>query len=288
MRYRAIIVLFLMVSLKLYSQETFLCIADSLRIRNEPTINSKQMGSLNLFDMANVIEKTENKTTIDGIEDYWYKIHFNSIDGYVFGGYGVIIKEKYEINSIDDFANLLPSNFKITRTSRLILNYNYHGGVPMIKLDYSITFMNHNFILDIFYRPNSQIDINDVSSRYNLEIRNANNGFGIGSSYTMLKNTNSSYVSELTTIHGNQGRYFFLSWGSEYTYDIANFLFETNFDGIFNGIIISPLNLWLDNKDFETIGKINNRYIDEARTNRTKESILYQIFYEIILRLKIN
>jgi hypothetical protein len=287
MKYKIIVLLFLFVSIKVFSQDAFFCVDGPLRIRNEPNLNSRQIGSLNLFDMVNIIERTSNKSTIDGIEDYWYKIRFNNIEGYVFGGYGVIIKEKYEVNTIDDFINILPLNFQTEELGRYIFTWPADH-VPMVRLDYSVTFMNHSFNLHIYFRPNSQIEINNVSNRYNLEIRNANNQFGRGDSYKILNELNRPYVSELTTFYGNQGRYFFQNWASGTTYDIANFLFETNFDNIFNGIIISPFNLWLNSRDLETINRLTTVTVNNARTNRIKESMLYHIFYEIILRLKIN
>jgi len=128
--------------------------------------------------------------------------------------------------------------------------------------------------------------MNNVSRQYNLEIMNANFDFGLPSTYEVLKDLNSS--SELITYYGEQGRYFFDSWGSFFSYDMASFLFEKEFENIFNGIIISPYNLWLDNKDYGNINKIKTGFIKEARENRIKESILFQLFYEIVIRIKIS
>ena len=265
--------------------DTFFCVDGPLRIRSEPNLTSMQLGSLDIFDKADILEKMEN-ITIDNISDFWYKIRTSDdIEGYVFGGYGIVLKTKYEIKTIDDFVNMLPSLFQVEELGRYIFVYDANKGIPMVRINYGITFMDHVFNLWIFYRPASNINVNDITNKYNLEIINANNGFGRGDSYKILTDVNKS--SEIITFHGNRGRYFFSHWGSSISYDIANFLFEIEFDDIFDGIIVSPLNLWLNNRDSVNILKIDNDFIEESKINRIKESILYQIFYELMLRVKI-
>jgi uncharacterized protein (DUF4213/DUF364 family) len=71
-------------------------------------LTSLQIGLLNLFDKADIFERTEG-ITIDNISDYWYKVRTNEdIVGYVFGGYGIVLKKIYEIKTIDDFVKLIP------------------------------------------------------------------------------------------------------------------------------------------------------------------------------------
>jgi len=267
------------------SSDMFFCTADSLRIRSEPSIDSIQIGSLRLFDMAEIIEKTENRSIIDTTDDFWYKIDFNGIEGYVFGGYGVIIKDKYVIKTINDFANILPSQFQVEEVRRLLITWVDFNKLSMIELRYDITFMEHQFSLWIFYRPSSEINASSVSTQYNLEIINANNEFGLGDSYRLLNDH--KYSSEIRTNFGNVGRYFFRDWGSGFTYDIANFLFPTKFDGLFDGILITPFNLWLGGWS-PIIRRFDATFIYEARINRIRESILFHIFYEIVLRLQIE
>ena len=56
-----------------------------LRIRNEPSTNSKVIGSLLYGARVVVTEKSLKPVVIGGITAYWYKTHNN--DGWVFGGY---------------------------------------------------------------------------------------------------------------------------------------------------------------------------------------------------------
>ena len=292
------------------SNSTFFCTVYSLRIRSEPTVDSIQIGSLRLFDMATIIEKTEIHSIIDGIGAYWYKISFNDIQGYIFGGFGIVLEEKYEIKSIDDFGIVLSSLFEMEELSRTIVGGDQNNPMPTVILFYDVTFMNHIFRVSIYYRTILGIDISDIGFEHNLVVREPANIFGLsnhfgrGSSYRIL--TDLSHPSEVITTpgimatrsrandiitnHGNYGRYFFASWGSELTYDIANFLFkvEENFDNIFSEILITAVNLWLNPTDFENIQKIDNTFIEVARSNRVMESLLFQIFNEIILRLKIR
>jgi len=260
----------------IFPQSTFFSINDQIIIRNEPNNNSRQIGTLYLFDMAVILENTGNN---------WYKINYNNIEGYVFGGDGIILKEEYIINTIDDIGNILSTIFQIEELNRYLFTWRKYNKYFMVRLDYKITFMGHESYLGIYYRPEENINENEVSKKYNLQIINANNKFGRGDSYRILKNNNQR-STEIITKGGNVGRYFFSEWASETSYDIANFLFETKFDNIFNGIIIMPLNIWLD-MNSPIIRKFDTNFIHEARVNRIKESILYHLYYEIVKRFKI-
>jgi len=263
-------------------QDAYFCIDGPIEIWNEPNNNSEKNGLLNLFDIANIIGKDEISSEINGINDYWYKINFNGTEGYVFGGYGVVLYSKYELKTIDDFVNALPSKFQIKKHSRKIYYYSYRpNGIPTVKLHYNIMFMDHPFVLQITCRPTYRVDANYMSLKYNLEISDASDGFGSPYVYNRLIST----ADELITYYNDQGRYFY-SWTSVFGYDSAYFLFEKEFDSIFDGMIITLYDLWLNSKDEENINKIDVNFINEARVNRIKESILFQIFYEIILRVK--
>jgi hypothetical protein len=60
-----------------------------------------------------------------------------------------------------------------------------------------------------------------------------------------------------------EGDIFFSHLFSGTSRDIANFLFETEFDNVFYGIIIEGLNMWINN-DAEELKNINNQYIIEV------------------------
>jgi hypothetical protein len=153
----------------------------------------------------------------------------------------------------------------------------------MVKLAYGVRFMNHEFVFVIYFRPNEFADTKYLVEKYNLILSNGNNEFGRGDSYRILKDTNLS--SDFVTKSGNYCRYFFSDWASFTSYDIANFLFEINFDNDFNGIIFSATNLWIDYVDDENKPELNVQYINECRIKRVKESILFQILYELMTRI---
>jgi len=267
--------------IKLY--DVFFCIVDQTGIKNEPDVNSEQIGSLKLFDMATIIEKTEYMSSVNGIDDFWYTINLNGLRGYVFGGDGVLIKDKYELKKIDDFANKLSSVFEVKELSRDI--FDYKDEIRAARLLYGVTFKEHSFYLEIILRPNPQVNKNNVlniAMEHNLTVNDASNFFD----ENRLKDDNIS--SDFVTLYGNKGRYYFAYMGSWVSYDIAEFLFETEFDNNFDGIIISPFNMWLDNRDYESLYKLSADFIEEARKNKIKESIIFQLFYEIVLRIKIE
>lgn len=289
------------------SESVFFCTVALLRIRSEPTVDSIQIGSLRLFDMATVIERTENRSTIDDIDAYWYKIRFNDIQGYIFGGFGIVFEEKYEVKSINDIGNILSSIFQVEKLNRRIILGDQNNPMPTVLLSYGVTFMNHLFYVFIYYRASSEIDVNDVALKHNLEVRDPgiifglSNRFGLGDSYRILTDlsypaeimtpgmmTSSLRANDIITNHGSHGRYFFSAWGSEFSYDIANFLFTAKLDNIFDRVLITSINLWLDNTDFENIMRIDSNFIEQAREKRIRESVLFQILHELILRLRIG
>jgi hypothetical protein len=284
MKGHTFVILFILFASKIYSFDTFFCTDGPLRIRDSPNLSSAQIGSLNLFDKATILEKIENKITIDNINDYWYKINFKGLNGYIFGGYGIVLKDIYEIKGIDDFFKLIPDKTSIKLSNRYLFTGKYDGEIPMVQLDYVLKFVSLHFNLTIYMRPKQVLDIQTFAQKYNLEINQSGNYFGRGDSYKSLKNIEMS--NEIITKYGNKGRYFFSDWASGTSRDIGTFLFEINFSNDFNGIIIQGLNMWTNYND-ENISNINNQYIIEARKNRIKESIIYQILYETILRTKI-
>jgi len=65
--------------------------ASTVNIRNIPSAGGVNIGTLKRSDVVNVIGRSQNKSEIEGKEDYWYKIQFNdgkkTITGWVFGGF---------------------------------------------------------------------------------------------------------------------------------------------------------------------------------------------------------
>ena len=283
MKIKLTIVLFLFTSLKICAAELFFCVDGPLRIRSNPNLTSSQVGSLNTFEIVPVLEKTGIVSVIDNLSDNWYKIKKEGIEGYVFGGYGIIIKDEYSIHSINDIAKLLPEKFTVNSETRSLYIYG-NDNIPMVRLSYEIAYLNNSFYLSIYYRPRTDIDTEEIAKTMNLKIGNYNSTFGMGSSHSLL--LDSKFSDEIITDSGDRGRYYFRSWGSSWTYDIAAFLFERQFNDNFNGLIISLNNIWT-NKNDSRIMSITNQYIRDAKSNSVKESIIYQLFYEIIKRYHI-
>jgi hypothetical protein len=58
-----------------------------VNIRSQPNLMGSIIGRLELNSEIEIIEKTENSQTIEGMTHYWYKIKYGNITGYVWGGY---------------------------------------------------------------------------------------------------------------------------------------------------------------------------------------------------------
>jgi hypothetical protein len=66
-----------------------------VNIRNEPNLNGRIIGQLQLDDSVFIKEKTNNLQEIDNVLAYWYKIKKDDIEGYIFGGYIAEKRFKY-------------------------------------------------------------------------------------------------------------------------------------------------------------------------------------------------
>ena len=93
---------------------------DNLRIRNNPDTNAEILGILNLGDYVSVIDITKQKTAVNNLENYWYKIITNeNITGWIFGEYLELIISDIPIEFIEKnwnsrFGNLSPTeNFTL-------------------------------------------------------------------------------------------------------------------------------------------------------------------------------
>lgn len=56
-----------------------------LRIRENPDINSAPVDMIWKNDIFEIITKTADPEVVDGRENYWYKVKFGDIQGWVFG-----------------------------------------------------------------------------------------------------------------------------------------------------------------------------------------------------------
>jgi hypothetical protein len=66
----------------------FVTSREGLRVRSSPSLNSETKDRYLYAQMVRVYARSENRDTIDGITDYWYKVQDNQwVSEWVFGGY---------------------------------------------------------------------------------------------------------------------------------------------------------------------------------------------------------
>jgi hypothetical protein len=70
----------------------------SVNIRSQPNLTGSVIGKLELHSEIEIIERAENFQTINGMTHYWYKIKYEDITGYIWGGFISISKEIFEID----------------------------------------------------------------------------------------------------------------------------------------------------------------------------------------------
>jgi len=128
---------------------------NNINIRNQPNLNGSIIGGLKLNDRIEVIENMGNDQIINGIHQNWYKIKFNEIIGFIFGGYISLHTLIYDLdnNGIDDYFH-----FRV-RTIKRVYNKKYDSNDPS-----SPQFWDHTYITpeDIFiYFNNNRLFFND-------------------------------------------------------------------------------------------------------------------------------
>jgi len=89
-----IIIVLFQVCLNLFSQSIengkimYINSPNGLRVRSEPSLNGSILGTLLYGENIVIQEKNNVAVTIDGINNYWYKIIKGwTVSGWVFGGY---------------------------------------------------------------------------------------------------------------------------------------------------------------------------------------------------------
>jgi hypothetical protein len=77
-----------------------------VNIRNQPNLNGRVIGQLQLHDEIEVIENMGNEQIIDDVLQNWYKIKYSNIEGYIWGGYIAIETFVFDIdnNGTDDYV----------------------------------------------------------------------------------------------------------------------------------------------------------------------------------------
>lgn len=90
------LIYFILISGSAYAQQDFQpgqakVTATTLNVRNISSTGGEVVGTLNRGDIIDVIERSKSQSTVDDIEDYWYKVNFSvkkeRKTGWVFGGF---------------------------------------------------------------------------------------------------------------------------------------------------------------------------------------------------------
>ena len=83
----------------------YFILASPVNIFDQPNLNSNVIGILKLNDEIEVIENMEIEQRLYGFLQYWYKIKYQNIEGYIWGGYIAVETVVYDIdyNGINDY-----------------------------------------------------------------------------------------------------------------------------------------------------------------------------------------
>lgn len=69
------------------NRESYIVIADSLKIREKPDLSSKTLGTLQKDDSVYSLDKSDSEITVDGITDHWVSMEYNGKKAWVFRGF---------------------------------------------------------------------------------------------------------------------------------------------------------------------------------------------------------
>lgn len=67
--------------------------ASGLRLRAEPNTQSTRLGLVPVNERVLVLERSPQKTSIDGVAAPWIKVRYGDVSGWVFGGYLAAVKK---------------------------------------------------------------------------------------------------------------------------------------------------------------------------------------------------
>jgi hypothetical protein len=101
---------------ELLEGDKYYILESSVNIRSQPNLTSSVIGKLELHSEIEIIEKSENFQTIDGFTNYWYKIRYEDITGYIWGGFISIGSSKtrvFEIDGTKIYCYFRRQNYKV-------------------------------------------------------------------------------------------------------------------------------------------------------------------------------
>lgn len=285
----------------------FYCSDGPVTIRKLPTVWSDILGTVESFETANVLE-VGKEYKFGNTTGNWYKINFENIEGYIYGGYGKMLPEKILVKSYEDFTKIFPDDWEVTPKSRNLFEYkiykepepiiaenseNQLNQVPqrqepvlvdvrtMMRLDYEIKPKNgHTILMNIFCNPVNSSNGKSLAPKYNLTVSDGNPNFGTKNEYSIHQTSNSV---KLETENNTDFKYFAKDWISDYRYDILSFYTDHYNNSDIDGVMINFYSLWKNRKVFD-LSKIDTKFIKECNEKHTKDSLYYQLILELFRR----
>ena len=119
---------------------------DGLNLRTEPGLGGARIRSLRQYTKLTVIDTSSGKETIDGINDYWYKVDTGEDTGWVFGGY-LIFSPPGNYNVIVEKPDILENGilqFKTGKTINMLENWLFYYDIGDIRV-YDKTTKDSNY-----------------------------------------------------------------------------------------------------------------------------------------------
>jgi hypothetical protein len=144
----------------------------SVIIYSQPNVTGLVTGRLNLHSEIEIIEAVENsQTTMEGMSHYWYKIRFNGVTGYVWGGYiaieasifdfgGAKVYCYYRVSSIVRYSNdyyvpsVLPNDIFVYFDNRRLNNSVIEEQYKEFKKEYGSEGIRESCYFDFLKRRN--------------------------------------------------------------------------------------------------------------------------------------
>ncbi|MBF9017973.1 MULTISPECIES: SH3 domain-containing protein [unclassified Oceanispirochaeta] len=243
-----------------------------LNVRSEATTDSEIIYKLDQYETVDIIARTSEKTKIGNYSDYWYKISVNDIKGWAYGAF----LDTYQKTNIQTFLDLIvidfPDQLEIHQTSKLIVTDNK---TFTLRQGFGCNYLDHNFHLEVFYKPKSHVFIDDLISEYNIkEVTDANPNYGLGSIYSYLMKHNINFISEKD--NGMVFKAAYQNWASYITYDLAVFNIEIQNHPYIESVLFQFMNVWTDPED-PFIRKLTTDSLLKVIEDGNRKAVVYNM-----------
>jgi hypothetical protein len=271
----------------------FICIDGPLRIRTGAGLAYEIIGNLETGERAAITAKSDYQDNIDGQRNYWYRIRRNNTQGYVFGGYGVVIADKIVIKSIDDFADKLP--FKKTDFVRSVGICQEQEYPITVRFYYTVKLFDKEYNMLIDCRPSPSVTGRYLIKKYDIGgISDNYTPLGAGESYKILSDFAPGAMEKrhLENRYEPKGVFFLAAWKyiphmhwlDNYASDIMAVFFENDINAEFDEILITVFDAYR--------GAVpDGLHADMIISNSDiliPELMVYQLLYEYFCHVQID